>query len=236
MNKIDVCLAAVSVVFLVGCDSVTTVSRPDSYYNKYALAEEYKVQSLFSSDSAVLSDDDIERILAYKYAPERQNRIAILSLGQSDWCGWSAELATAGAEVRTQFVAKLRSSPVVFDASYLPSLLIPSNNTVGHFREAGARYQADLLLIYRAKYCTYAKDRFISPDKSKSYCTVEAVLLDTRTGIVPFTATASCDFVAQQDKEDLNFGETMRRTELHALADGLAEVAEKVVGFLGTSE
>lgn len=234
MRKKDVYLVVVLVAFISGCATVATAPRPASYYDTASLAETTGPESLFSSDSDILSDEDVKRILAYQYSPRKQNRIAILSLGRSYWFGWSDELARAGAEVQTKLVSKLRSSPLVFDASYLPSLLIPEKKTVAYFREAGARYQADLLLIYRASCCTYEKSRFFSPDKSKSYCNVEAVLLDTRTGIVPFTVTASHDFVAQKRKEDLNLWETMRRAELNALADGLGEVGDEVVDFLET--
>lgn len=226
-------LTVVLVVVLSGCATVATAPRPDSYYETDSYAEASDLESLFSSDSAVLSDEDVKRILAYQYTPRKQNRIGVLPLGQRYWFGWSDELAQAGEKVQTKLVSKLRSSPLVFDASYLPSLLIPEKKTVGHFREAAARYQADLLLIYRASCRTYEKYRFFSPDKSKSYCNVEAVLLDTRTGIVPFTVTASRNFVAQKRDEDLNIRETMRRAELNALADGLGEVGDEVVDFLG---
>jgi len=197
-----------------------------------ALAETPEQKSLFSSDSAILSDDEIMRILAHRLLLPKQSKIGILSLGRSYWSGWSDELARTGSEVQSTLVAKLKSCSSVFDASYLPNLLIPEKRTVGHFREAAARYQVDLLLIYQASCSTYEKYRFLSPDKLKSYCTVEAVLLDTRTGIVPFTATASRDFVAEKSDADLNLMETMRRVELNALRETLGEIGDKVVAFL----
>ena len=225
--------AVILIAFSYGCATVATEPRPASYYDKAYLAQEaVEPESLFSSDSTILSDEDIKRILAFHYKPQKQNRVGILTLGQSYWFGWSDELARTGIEVQERLVSKLRSSPLIFDASYLPRLLIPEKKTVGYFREAGARYQADLLLIYQASCRTYEKYRFFSPDKSKSYCNVEAVLLDTRTGIVPFTVTASRDFFAEKRSEDLNLKETMRRAELNALAEALAEVGEEVVRFL----
>jgi hypothetical protein len=58
------------------------------------------------------------------------------------------------------------------------------------------------------------------------------VLLDTRSGVVPFTATAGQDFVAEKNDRDLNFQETMRRAELNALGNALEKVAADVVLFL----
>ncbi|MDH3968985.1 MAG: hypothetical protein OEU56_18370, partial [Rhodospirillales bacterium] len=219
------------------CETGAELTASGSYYGYESAAQLGAVRgretvSLFSSDSAILSDADVKRILEHRFSPRRQNKIGILAIGQEYWFGWSDELARSGVEVQEKLVSKLRSSPLVHDATYLPSLLIPEKRSVGHFREAGARYQADLLLIYRAACRSYEKSQFFGPDNSKSFCNIEAVLLDTRTGIVPFAATASRDSLAKRLETDFNLYETMRRTELEALADALAELGEEVVAFL----
>jgi hypothetical protein len=227
--------AFLSIIVLFGCTSIETVQRPASYYEEGSsqLVKASEPVSLFSSDSAILSDEDIKHILSYRFSLQKQNRIGILAIGYwSYWFGWSDELARAGVEVQSELIGKLRSSPYVFDASYLPTLLIPEKKTVGRFREAAARYQADLLLLYQASCRTYEKYRIFSREKSKSYCNVEAVLIDTRTGIVPFTVTTSRDFVAEKSDKDMNMTETIRRAELSALGTALGEVGERVVEFL----
>lgn len=223
-----------SVLALAGCamEPVSTVDRSDVYYESTARGQGGETQSLFTSDEAILSAGDIAKILAYRYTAPPHNRIGIVALGRPFWFGYSEELARTGTDIQTGMVAKLRASPRVYDASYLPTLLIPEKRTVGHYREAAARYQADLLLVYQAACRTYDKYRFFSPDEAKSFCNVEAVILDIRTGIVPFTVTASRDFMTKENKEDTNFRETMARAELKALADALAEVGDEVVGFL----
>jgi hypothetical protein len=89
-----------------------------------------------------------------------------------------------------------------------------------------------LLLIYKASFRTYQKYKIFSPDKAKAYCNLEAVLLDTRTGIVPFTILVSRTYVADEQKSDMNFQETIRKTQLSALESALSEVGDKVVDFL----
>ena len=222
-----------AILALAGCGApVSSMDRSDVYYESLAAGQAGETQSLFTSDEAILSAEDISKILAYRYTAPPHNRIGIVALGRAFWFGYSEELARTGTDIQTGMVAKLRASPRVYDASYLPTLLIPEKSTVGHFREAAARYQADLLLIYQASCRTYDKYRFFSPDEAKSFCNVEAVILDVRTGIVPFTVTASRDFMTRENKEDTNFRETMARAELKALADALAEVGDEVVGFL----
>lgn len=227
-------ISMLSVIALAGCamEPVSTVDRSDVYYESLRAGEAGGTQSLFTSDEAVLSDGDISKILAHRYTAPRSNRIGVIALGRSFWFGYSEELARTGTDIQTGMVGKLRASPRVYDASYLPTLLIPEKRTVGHYREAAARYQADLLLIYQAACRTYEKYRLFSRDEAKSFCNVEAVILDVRTGIVPFTVTVSRDFMTRENKEDLNFRETRARAELKALADALAEIGDEVVGFL----
>ena len=223
-----------SVVSLAGCamEPVSTVDRSDVYYESLRAGQAGETQSLFTSDEAILSAEDIERILAHRYSAPPLNRIGVIALGRAFWFGYSEELARSGTEIQTGMVGKLRASPRVYDASYLPTLLIPEKRTVGHYREAAARYQADLLLIYQASCRTYDKFRFFAPNEAKSYCNVEAVILDVRTGIVPFTVTTSRNFMTKVNEEDLTFQETQARAELKALADALAEVGDEVVAFL----
>jgi hypothetical protein len=227
-------LVLLGALALAGCSTTYSAERPGSYYDG-ALAGavlERETESLFTSDEAILSSADIERILAYRWQAPPLNRIGIVALGQNLWFGYSEELTRSGTEIQTRLVNRLRASPRVYDASYVPTLLIPQKRAVGHFREAAARYQADLIMVYQASCRTYDKYRLFSPDEAKSYCNVEAVLLDTRTGIVPFTVTASRDFMTKETRADLNFRETLARAELAALADALDEIGGEVVTFL----
>lgn len=226
-------LVLVSLSALAGCSTSYTEDRPDAYYGAARGFEApAETESLFTSDEAVLSSADIEKILAFRYTPPRLNRIGIVALGRNFGFGYSEELTRSGADIQAKLTGRLRASPRVYDASYMPTLLIPQKRTVGHFREAAARYQADLIMVYRASCRTYDKYRFFAPNQAKSYCNVEAVLLDTRTGIVPFSVTASRDFMTKVTREDLNFQETLARAELAALADALDEIGGAVVTFL----
>lgn len=231
-------IISLSFIFPVGCASTKVVSkaRPDSYYDGLAMeSDTLSGSSLFSSDSEILSDDDVKRILAFKFKPQKMNRIAVLPIGQIYWHGWSDELDKAGEAVQNTLINKLKEAQTVYDASYLPTLLVPERKSVGHLREAAARYQADLLLIYKATFRNYEKYKFFSPNKTKAYCSLEAVLLDTRTGIVPFTILVSRTFTAEEEKGDMSFYETIRKTELSALKSALEEVGIEVVKFMSES-
>jgi len=228
-------LALLGLLALAGCAAPVSSSVYDSGApsSLFEVGGDSETLSLFASDAALLSDADIDRILAHRFTPRPLNRIAVVALGHNYWFGWSDELSRSGTEVQRGLVAALRASPKVYDAAYLPTLLIPEKGSIGAFREAGARFQADLMLIYQTSCRTYAKFRFFAPDEAKSYCNVEAVLIDTRTGIAPFAVTASRDFVTVKQAGDMDTDETRRRVELQAVGDALAEIGAATAAYLG---
>jgi hypothetical protein len=99
-------------------------------------------------------------------------------------------------------------------------------------REAAARYQADLLMVYRTYCRSFERYRLFAADQSRAFCGVEAVLLDTRTGLVPFTSVVLKSFEAIENDSDLNFDETMLKAQLQATTDALSEVSSEIVTFL----
>jgi hypothetical protein len=69
-------------------------------------------------------------------------------------------------------------------------------------------------------------------DQVKAYCTCEAVLLDVRTGLIPFTTIITRDKSDQKEKGDLDLNETMRRAESAAVLDALDAASDQLVAFL----
>lgn len=202
---------------------VSTVSRPEMYYEAGAMPAD-SGGSLFAGDAAVLSDEAIKTILDHKYTPP--------ALGREAWSHWSEELSLATDEMKAGVVERLKASPRVYDAAFLPSILIPENRTVPHLREAAARYQADLLIVYRSFCRSFERYRLFAADRTRAYCGVESVLLDTRTGLVPFTSVATQTFDLVENPEHTSFEETRLEAQLMATAQALAEVTAAIVAFL----
>ena len=133
-------------------------------------------------------------------------------------------------------VGVLEASPRVYDAAFLPSVLTPERRSVAHLREAAARFQADLLLVYRTFCRSFQKYRVFREDRARAFCGVEAVLIDTRTGVVPLSVVASRSFDVEQSAGDLNFRETILKAQLAAVAGALSEAVSDVVHLLETHE
>lgn len=79
---------------------------------------------------------------------------------------------------------------------------------------------------------TYSQYRAFAKDKVKAYSTCELVLLDVRTGLVPFTRVVSRERLELKQTADLDLSETMRRAEQTSAADTLKAAAQDLVGFM----
>ncbi len=188
-------------------------------------------ESLFAADAEVLSDEAIARILQFEWQAPPRARIAILPFGSESWFGWSEELNEAATAMQDSLTGRLHGSPDIAHVAYLPSILTPRERSVARLREAAARYQADLLLVYRTQCYSFDKSRILR-STSRARCTVDALLLDTRTGLAPLSLVHSEGFDAVRSSDDLNFRETVLRAHLEATASALDRIAAEVVSFL----
>ena len=185
--------------------------------------------SLFKSDQAVLSNGDIDKILSSRIYPPAHARIAVIRIGgRYPWgrTWWSENVAQIEQEGTDQLLNHFRKSPRVGRVMVLPTMLTPAQVTVPYLRESAARVQADLLLVYRTFTQSYQQQRFFGGGDIHAYCTVEAILLDTRSGVVIDTSVKTQSFSASKTSKDLEFEEAAARAEQKAIASALGQSAE----------
>lgn len=106
-----------------------------------------------------------------------------------------------------------------------------------YLREAGARFQADLILIYTTRVRNFQHDRLLGgADEVRAETSTEAVLLDVRTGVVIHSAQSSEAISTRKTPGDLNFSQTVAKAEAEAGGKALLKLADSVVAFLRTAE
>jgi hypothetical protein len=224
-NRVLLCLLAVG---FAGCASkkMAPPYAASSEYQNRALLE----QSLFRSDQALLSNEEIRTILSSRIELPRQAHLSILRLGQSDealaWVFLSGQANPFSGLVQHSRLARV---------SWLPSLLVPEKLNVPGLREDTARFQAYLKLVYRTPCQQYTNYRLFGADRSKTYCVAEGLLLDVRTGVIPFSGAAVHEVAATESKADVDFYETMRKAQAEASAAATAELAQQLAEFLSTA-
>ena len=187
--------------------------------------------SLFKSDQAVLSNQDIEKILSAKvYAPAKA-RIAVVRIGGRYPWGkrwWSESVAQVEQQGSDRMLAAFRGSARVGSVVVLPTMLTPADTTIPFLRESAARVQADLLLIYRTFTQSYQQEKFFGGGDVHAYCTVEAILLDTRSGIIVDTSIKTRSFSAPKGAHDLEIEETVARNQQEAISEALGQASEEL--------
>lgn len=237
MNKTrGICLVALIGLTTVVATGCMSKSAAYSSYNPNVIASTYgagadTAGSLFPSDQAVLSNEDIDRILSANIVFPSTPRMAVMKVGGRERY-WSENSPILGRETTETFLEALRQSPRVTYVAALPSILVPEKLGVPYLREAAARFQADTLLVYRVETGSFEKYRSIREDQVKAYCTVEAALLDVRSGTVPFTTVAFEQVQGARAEGDLNFDETVDRAYHEAEARALQQIATAVRSYL----
>ena len=186
--------------------------------------------SLFKGDQAILSDQDIARILGTQLKLTDRHSLAILNLSSMN--PWSQDLVDIEAKNFDSLVGALKASGQLTEVRLLPSLLVPEKRTIPYLREAAARIQADLLFVYTTRIQYFRRDRFFKADEVRAQCVAESILLDVRTGIVVHTDRASENIATKKTPGDLNFDETVARAQSEARGKAMLSLANALTAYL----
>lgn len=202
--------------------------------NAFAPEDEPLAEDLGLTASGI-SDSLIHELLSHRLSLPQHVTVAVLHLrGQRALRYWpnpqAADISQAMADSATQAFSQ---SPRVGRASILPQLVAGEQRSVGGLREAAARFQADLLLIYRPSCRLYERAPFVGAVQFRATCTLEAVVLDTRSGLMPFSSVVTRERVTQRVRGEFQDEETTRRAQVEATALALREVGERFSAFLG---
>lgn len=229
------CVLMLLVISITACEKrMSTPPPPLAPDQTIAMESERLQESLFKGDQAVLSNQDIDRILSARITLADRHRLAVLRLDSRNI--WFQEIADLEAQNSERFLKMLSAVPQLTRVRFMPTLLIPERRTVPYLREAAARFQADLLLIYGTRVRSFQHDRLVGADEVRAEALVESVLLDVRTGIVFHSAQATESISAKKAPGDVNFSQTVAKVETEAVGRALLKLAEAVVGFVGSAE
>lgn len=226
------------VLALSACSTVASQAAPPR-----RAAQAPAATGLFPADAERLTDEAIARILDARWEIPEQVRIALLPLRHDStfssiyFHDWSSSSTTSlGLATAFQAVDELRALPYVYDVSYLPEFLLPSERDVALVREAAARYQADWVLCYSTTISATPDYAFLGSDEVHGKCLVECALLDTRTGLIPFTARSSETIDVKEKAKGEEMSALILRAEGLAVDAAMRANARALVAFLRSVE
>ena len=229
-------LLPILAIIVSGCAGVPRNNTPVMATAEYAARQPVQA-SLFPSDQTVLSDAAVDRILSSKLELPARAKLAVMRFPDAEQGRyyWRNEQYVKLQQSQVDTLSKaLSASDQIAEVTPLPSLMIPRQLSLPILREAAVRMQCDLLLVYRVGSDDYWQYRTFSKDRVKAFSTCEMVLLDVRTGLVPFTRVVSRERTELKKPSDLDLTETMRRAEDMSATDALNDAAKDLVAFLKT--
>ncbi len=195
-------------------------------------------QSLFTDNASNISEENIQQILDGHYQLPQQLRVAIVRLDQArsnrHYWGYEEdeEKVKAQQAYLDLFTQKLSQSSRVIKLMNVPNMLISKAPTFTNIREAAVRMQADLVLVYSVSSHLYSKYKLFSNTDIKAYATTQLIMLDVRTGLIPFSTVVTKEHLSQKKKEDLDNAEAADRTQHEAILLTIGDATQQIADFL----
>lgn len=192
-------------------------------------------ESLFDFKERTISEADIQRILDGKISVQDTVRLAVFHYGGTrvQYRQWYDEGSLkARQQLIDSFTQVIKGASRVQEVILLPSIVTGVNPNIHQLRESAVRLQADMLLIYNLHSDIFQRYRVFKKEESKAFATCETVLMDIRTGIIPFTHIATKSAHIKKGKEDFDSAELQKRALAQAVMEAMLETGRQTAGFL----
>lgn len=218
--------------FISSCGTSKSVYNP---YTESLNNDTLITQSLFNDKAATITEEGIQKVLDGNFKLQQQLRVAIVKLENTQLKKyyWSdEEYLKAQQSYIDLFSEKLKQSSRVSKLSIIPDLLISKTPSFTNIREAAVRMQADIVVVYSITGDIYSKYKFFTKPDVKAFATTQLIILDVRTGLVPFSTIVTKDFLSQKKKEELDNAEARNRIQHEAVLLTINEIGQKITEFL----
>jgi hypothetical protein len=220
-----------------------SVQRPlsdDGAYRSYQ-TDTLITQSLFNDRSATISEESIQKILTGNFQLPQQLRVALVKLEspqvkRSYWYQYDEDYLKMQQSYLDSFAAALRQSPRVHQLSVIPELLISKTPSFTSLRETAVRMQADVVVVFGIASDIYSKYRAFGRSDLKAFATTQLIVMDVRTGLVPFSTIVTKDFLSHKQKEETGYAEAETRTKHQAVLLTINEIGQQITRFLNRNQ
>ena len=195
--------------------------------------------SLFASQDKTISEEDIQRLLNGQIKIKDSLRIAIFNYSiYSQRNIYPKYYRTDEEYLKTQqayihtLTSQIENCKKIKKTFLMPSMMVDTKSSITNLRETAVRLQADLLLVYNVKSDIYYKYKTFKADEAKAFATIECFLMDTRTGLIPFTTITTEESFMKKTSDDFTTDELRRNTEKEAVIKALETIGVSLNGYL----
>jgi len=204
--------------------------------DRYRQEQETITQSLFNAKESTISEEDIQRLLDGKIKIPEKARIAVLNLNAT-LNHYHRYYMNNEEEMKMQrqnfdlLKEKLLTTDRAHKVFLMPNMVINKTPTLQQLREAAVRMQADMLLIFHLRSDLYYKYKMFKKNEVKAFASCEALLMDIRTGVIPFSNVMTEDVLIKKEEGDFNNEETRQRAISDATKKTLTGIGDELVQY-----
>ncbi|MEC3908334.1 hypothetical protein VOI54_14990 [Tamlana sp. 2201CG12-4] len=193
-------------------------------------------QSLFNDKTSTISEENIQKILDGSYSLPKNLRVSLVKLESTHnrriYYWNDEEYLKSQQEYLDLFTTKFKQSERVQKISKIPDLLISTNPTFTSIREAAVRTQSDIVVIYSINSDLYSKYKLFAKSDIKAFATTQLIILDVRTGLIPFSIIVTKEYQSKRQENELNDNEAANRIKNEAVLITIQEIGERINKFL----
>ncbi|GAA3560482.1 hypothetical protein [Snuella lapsa] len=210
----------------------TTVTE----YNRYSEPTHPITKSLFDDKSATISEENIQKILEGEYKLPNNLRVSIVkleSIQNQRRYYWNNENYLKSQQAYLDLFSEIfKQSNRINKVSVIPDLLISSSPTFTSIRESAVRTQSDIVVIYSIASDIYSNYKLFAKSDIKAFATTQLIILDVRTGLIPFSTIVTKDFQSKKQDGEISESEAVNRIKDKAVLLTIEEIGQQLNSFL----
>lgn len=207
----------------------STVSKDYEYMESAQYKSRGVLRQALANGSESLSEGAIQKILASRVSLPKQITIAIVRLSDTKE---GLDFQTIDKEISDKFYDKSNWGARIQSVIPVPQMMLATPVTLPALRQTAALMQADVLLIIKPISYGDWKFEWIEANKGKGVTSLEILLLDTRTSVVPYTAVITEAAEISKDSSEYSNYELMSRAKKASEAKALLQVAPAIQKFI----
>lgn len=193
-----------------------------------------------ANDLGLISDSEdvdstVGKLLSAKVNLPDRIRVGFLELRSTEgpW-NWLDPNNGMNQELADSVEQALARIPRIARATVLPRLVVGERPTIARLRDGSARLQTDLLLVYRPSCQIYSRQPFFGSTDYRAVCTLETVVLDVRSGVLPLSSVVTRGVEAEKRHGDYSDSDRIQRAELAAVTLALAQNVNELGSYLAS--
>ncbi len=227
---------AIFIILIIGLSSCY-VSKPTGQASQGYYEQEPISKSLFNDKTSTISEENIQKILDGNYSLPTNLRVSLVKLesttqSRRNYYWNDEEYLKSQQQYLDLFTSKFKQSDRVQKVSMIPDLLISNNPTFTNIREAAVRTQSDIVVIYAINSDLYSKYKLFAKSNIKAFATTQLIILDVRTGLIPFSTIVTKEYRSRRQENELNDNEASNRIKNEAVLLTIQEIGERINLFL----